>query len=167
MSAVAIVLLALAIAADSRRPRLAEVVRSGDDVRALRMLDEGADPNQRDLKGMTPLMWAAVLGHIEVAGRLLDKGAALNAETGGKSGSAADTALTFAAANGNTTMVDFLLSRGAVPDRQCLRGQRDVHAVQAGMGRRPQLQVRRTVHLLDHQPAGPDRYERTVRVLHG
>jgi len=96
MSAVAIVLLALAIAADSRRPRLAEVVRSGDDVRALRMLDEGADPNQRDLKGMTPLMWAAVLGHIEVAGRLLDKGAALNAETGGKSGSAADTALTFA-----------------------------------------------------------------------
>ena len=117
MSAVAIVLLALAIAADSRRPRLAEVVRSGDDVRALRMLDEGADPNQRDLKGMTPLMWAAVLGQVEVAGRLLDKGAALNAETGGGSGRAANTALTFAAANGNTTMVDFLLSRGAVPDR--------------------------------------------------
>jgi len=117
MSAVAIVLLALAIAADSRRPRLAEIVRSGDDVRALRMLDEGADPNQRDLKGMTPLMWAAVLGQVEVAGRLLDKGAALNAETGGGSGRAANTALTFAAANGNTTMVDFLLSRGAVPDR--------------------------------------------------
>jgi hypothetical protein len=117
MSAVAIVLLALAIAADSRRPRLAEVVRSGDEVRALRMLDDGADPNQRDLKGITPLMWAAALGRIEVAGRLLDRGAALNAETGGGDAGAGDTALTFAAANGNTAMVDFLLSRGAVPGR--------------------------------------------------
>ena len=117
MSALAIVLLALAIAADSRRPRLAEVVRSGDEVRALRMLDDGADPNQRDLKGITPLMWAAALGRIEVAGRLLDRGAALNAETGGGDAGAGDTALTFAAANGNTAMVDFLLSRGAVPGR--------------------------------------------------
>ncbi len=117
MSAVAIAFLALAIAADFQRPRLAEVVRSGDAARALRMLEEGADPNQRDLKGVTPLMWAAALGQIDVAGRLLDRGAALNAETGGGKGGPADTALTFAAANGNTAMVDFLLSRGAVPER--------------------------------------------------
>ena len=117
MSAVAIAFFALAIAADFQRPRLAEVVRSGDAARALRMLEEGADPNQRDLKGVTPLMWAAALGQIDVAGRLLDRGAALNAETGGGKSGPADTALTFAAANGNTAMVDFLLSRGAVPER--------------------------------------------------
>src|SRR5262245_16778580 len=117
MSAVVIVLVALAIAATTLRPRLVEVVRSGDEARALRMLDEGADPNQRDARGLTPLMWAAALGRIEVATRLLDRGAALNAETAGGSGGPSETALAFAAANGNTAMVDFLLSRGAVPDR--------------------------------------------------
>jgi len=118
MSAVAIVLVALAIAATSPRPRLVDVVRSGDEGRALRMLGEGADPNQRDARGLTPLMWAAALGQIELATWLLDRGAALNAEIGGSDYSGpADTALSFAAANGNTAMVDFLLSRGAVPDR--------------------------------------------------
>src|SRR6187401_3227265 len=100
MSAVAIVLVALAIAATSPRPRLVDVVRSGDEGRALRMLDEGADPNQRDARGLTPLMWAAALGQIELATWLLDRGAALNAEIGGSDYSGpADTALSFAAAN--------------------------------------------------------------------
>lgn len=89
------------------------------------LLAAGADANETDRNGVTPLMLAARYGRAESLTRLLDAGATLEAETrdlptsqdeptevqrariGGK------TALYFAAASGDASSVHTLLDRGA------------------------------------------------------
>jgi ankyrin repeat protein len=90
--------------------QLVDAVRAGRYTEALNLLDNGADPNERDTRGYTPLMWAATSGNIQVATALLDKQAFVDGE------SDRGTVLRLAAENRQTQMVDFLLSRGAQPD---------------------------------------------------
>jgi ankyrin repeat protein len=73
------------------------------------LLKAGADPNVRNPEGETPLMAAARSGHVEAATRLLDAGANVNAREnwGGQS------ALMWAAAQRQASMVKLLASRGA------------------------------------------------------
>ena len=56
---------------------------------------------------MTPLMYAAVYGHLEIAEALADAGAELDLQT-----SDGSTALHLAAANNKPTVVRLLVSRG-------------------------------------------------------
>ncbi len=52
-----------------------------NDVKGAReKLAEGADVNARDAGGMTPLMWAAVRGHLDMVQLLVEKGAQVNAK---------------------------------------------------------------------------------------
>jgi ankyrin repeat protein len=73
------------------------------------LIKAGADPNFRNLDGETPLMAAARSGHMDAAKVLLDAGADINAKEtwGGQS------AIMWAAAQGQPTMVKFLASKDA------------------------------------------------------
>jgi ankyrin repeat protein len=91
--------------------QLAEAVRSGRYTEAMKLLEQGADPNEPDTRHNTPLMWAASSGQIDVARALLDKQALINSQHG----EPRYDALRLAAQNQQTAMIDFLLSRGADP----------------------------------------------------
>jgi len=73
------------------------------------LLKAGADPDTRNPEGETPLMAVARSGKIDAARRLLDAGADVNAREawGGQS------AIMWAAAQGQPGMVQLLASRGA------------------------------------------------------
>ena len=43
------------------------------------LLENGADPNQKDVHGWTPLHRAALWGHVEIARLLIENGANVNA----------------------------------------------------------------------------------------
>ena len=95
----------------ARAGQLAEAVRAGRHAEALQLLEQGANPNDRDTRRNTPLMWAASSGQIEVARALLDKQALVNTQHDEPE----YDALHLAAQNQQTAMIDFLLSRGADP----------------------------------------------------
>lgn len=72
------------------------------------LLDAGADPDQRDAKGQTPLAGVAFKGAVDVAALLVARGASVNA--------AADdgrTPLSVAAAFNRVEMARWLLAHGA------------------------------------------------------
>ncbi|HMJ60392.1 MAG TPA: ankyrin repeat domain-containing protein, partial [Bryobacteraceae bacterium] len=100
-----------ALVLTARAGELAEAVRAGRHAEALQLLEQGANPNDRDTRRNTPLMWAASSGRIEVARALLDKQALVNAQHD----EPPYDALHLAAQNQQTAMIDFLLSRGADP----------------------------------------------------
>jgi ankyrin repeat protein len=85
----------------------AAIVGSAPVIEAL--LGAGADPNTRNPEGETPLMAVARTGRLEAARRLLEAGAEVNAreDWGGQS------ALMWAAAQGQAGMVGLLAASGA------------------------------------------------------
>jgi ankyrin repeat protein len=72
------------------------------------LIANGADVNERNVYGTTPLIYAASRGCNDVAKVLLDNGADANANS-----PVAGTALMLAAYFNNAGLVDLLLSRGA------------------------------------------------------
>jgi ankyrin repeat protein len=54
---------------------LLKVAEQGDLTKTRTLLGEGADPNEEDEQGMTPLMLAAENGHIEIVRELVNHGA--------------------------------------------------------------------------------------------
>lgn len=85
------------------------------NVEAVRLLlDNGADPNCITDEGDTPLKWAALTKHIELAELLMPKCTLDNINYfGGFNG---DSALTIAVTNLDIPMIDLLISSGADPD---------------------------------------------------
>jgi uncharacterized protein len=75
-----------------------------------------------DESGMTPLHWAAVNGHIEIARLLLQNGAEVNAK--GYNGS---TPLQFAAEEDNVDILHLLVENGANLEAQNDHGWRALH----------------------------------------
>lgn len=91
--------------------------RGGDIAGVKKFLDEGVDVNgweghnaRLGIYENTPLMAAAVTGHVEVAKLLLSRGADVNAV----SRPSGITALLGASNKGHLEMVEFLISRGAI-----------------------------------------------------
>ncbi len=102
-----------------------------DDVRAL--LDQGVDVNARNEEGWTPLIAAALGGHTEVVGLLLEHGAdpqATSMRT--PDGDAALTALIVAARYGHTEVVNALLAGGAEVDATSRNGVCALEAAVSG-----------------------------------
>jgi hypothetical protein len=88
-----------------------DAARFGDLKGLGQLLAEGANPDQRDEGGMTPLHYAASAGHSEVGKLLLENGAILDFRD-----AEGATPLYFAAYFGRTEMAAFLLDRGADPN---------------------------------------------------
>ncbi len=76
------------------------------------LLDRGADPNQANLAGDAPLLWAADHGEVEMARLLLDRGANVN-----QANAQDQTPLLRATYGRNTEAALLLLERGADPNR--------------------------------------------------
>ena len=94
---------------NSRGDELCEAAAAGDIEAVKAELNEGADPNARDSElGATPLSWATLFNHVEVAEFLIQKGADVNARNrdGG-------TSLHGAAFLGHADIAALLIQKGA------------------------------------------------------
>jgi ankyrin repeat protein len=109
--ALALVLVA-ACAEQSLDEQLILAIRRNQPAEVDRLLAQGADVNAEKVKGFEgrpPLFHAATYGYLDIARKLIDKGAKINA--GEHSGGG--TPLMTAALNGSAPMVALLLQAGA------------------------------------------------------
>jgi ankyrin repeat protein len=98
--------------------RLAEVVRSGDTVKAMELLRQGASGHAVEADGTTALHWAVQNDDAKLVRALLDKGARVR--TANRYGV---TPLALAAVNGGASMVELLLNAGADPNAASGEGE--------------------------------------------
>jgi ankyrin repeat protein len=89
------------------------------------LLSAGADPNEADAAGDTPLMWSAYNDFAATANTeaLLAAGAHVNAHN-----KAGDTALSWARKRGETPVVKLLLAKGAADEQSADRAEATVNA---------------------------------------
>src|SRR5437667_276010 len=87
---------------------LLEAAKSGYLYTVKELLEEGLDPDSKDLHGRTPLLFAAENGHQEVVGQLLSEAGVDLKDNNGR------TPLSFAAENGHQEFVGLLLSEAGV-----------------------------------------------------
>jgi ankyrin repeat protein len=88
------------------------------DLEAVRsLIAGGANVNQKNQYGKTPLLLAAKKGHLEIVNALLARGADVNQANG-----YGDTPLLLAAQNGRLAIVEALVTRGAKVNQATLRG---------------------------------------------
>lgn len=106
----------------STTPKLSTAAENGQVDVAKDLLNDGADPNQRDRYDYTPLHWAAYEGQVDVAKLLLDHGADINALEYTKS-----TPLALAVDRGYVDMVKLLLDKGANPNTADKDGWTPLH----------------------------------------
>ena len=105
---------------------LREAVRSGDLAAIKNLIDAGADLNERDSLGATPLLDAAWYGNEQIVRMLVEGGARVDAahEEGGS------TPLDYAVLRGNATIARLLIDRGAKSSRAlhtaALHGQAEI-----------------------------------------
>ena len=100
-----------------------QAARDGNIGRIEALLANGADVNQQDHDGMTPLHWAAYKGHEAIVARLIQAKAKVNLRD-----NSSYTALHKAAMNGHETSVLRLIKAGAYIDQQdCEEGLSALH----------------------------------------
>jgi len=110
---------------------ITEYARDGDIEGVRSLIDQGADPNTQDKKGMTALLYAARGGHTEVAELLISKGADLTVAEPG----AHLTALHFCALRGHHDIAEALIAKGADMDAEDKTGNNPLHlAAHSGHG---------------------------------
>jgi outer membrane protein assembly factor BamB len=103
-------LLSLASAPPSDPGRaLREAAGQGDVARARELLDAGTPADAANLEGVTPLLYAAEKGHLEMVRLLLARGANVNARDQFFGGSAMSSAL----GGGHLEVATFLLTQGS------------------------------------------------------
>jgi ankyrin repeat protein len=101
--------LGIAETSDARESQLIQAATNGDLVRVGMLLERGTEVDAKDEHGLTPLMWSARRGHVEVARALLLKGADLNA----KDHHHGATPLIWAVHAGHVDIVRLLLDKSA------------------------------------------------------
>ena len=88
--------------------QLLEASEKGDINMVKQLIREGADVNNANNYGYTPLMWANTRGHLEIVKYLMEQGANVNqADIDGW------TPLIWASRNGHLEIVKYLVSQGA------------------------------------------------------
>ena len=100
----------LGTAAQGSRPDLIDAASAGDTAAVRTALLDGADLEQRDERGWTPLMHAALHGHADIADALIIAGADVNARATDGS-----TALMASAVMGHEAIARSLVQAGADP----------------------------------------------------
>jgi ankyrin repeat protein len=108
---VSAVLFVSAAAAGAAGESLIDAVKAGDVATIRMLLDDGSDPRAAEVDGTTALHWAVHHDRLEIAGLLLDGGAAVDATN-----RYAVTPLALASVNGSTPMIARLLEAGADPN---------------------------------------------------
>jgi uncharacterized protein len=114
---------------------IVEAAKGGDEEEVARLLADGADPDARDeVQAWTPMMRALEAGHPELAKRLIEAGADVNAkaETG-------TTALMVAAGEGHEELVSLLLESGADAQARDMHGKTALDIVDILARFNPQL----------------------------
>lgn len=86
------------------------------------LLDAGAEPNQPDDDGWSPLMVAAANGRLQLVKLLVDAGANVNRRAKARSTLDGMTALMAASHHGHSQVVQYLLEAGAKPDLKSSKG---------------------------------------------
>jgi ankyrin repeat protein len=92
-----------------KQPDLHAAALGGSTEALGRLLDAGADANEKGECGETALMLAAARGRADIVAMLVDRGADVNAAT-----DFGNTALMYAAARGQIDAIRALLERGAL-----------------------------------------------------
>jgi ankyrin repeat protein len=90
---------------------LLDASERGDQQQIARLLDEHQPVDMRDACLFTPLMKAAMNGHLDAVKQLVQAGARVDSEDKG-----GYTALMLAASNNYSALVDYLAGQGAVVD---------------------------------------------------
>lgn len=132
-----------------RNEALRKAAIKGNLRRVKKLLDEGADVDFKDVNKLTPLYFAAMNGHVEIARVLLEKGADPNIAREDSLG----PPVVRAAYDGNLEMMTLLLDKGADIDnidysrRTALhaainRGMREAAALLIEKGANPNTQDR-------------------------
>ena len=106
----------------NKRGGLIRAVAKGDTAVVEQLLSNGVDVNQRNSRGITPLMAAAYKGNVELTKLFVEKGADVNARSN-KGG----TPLMAAVQSGNKELVKFLLDSGADANAQDQMGLNAFH----------------------------------------
>jgi ankyrin repeat protein len=113
---------------DSEEVPLIAAIVNHEEVEFEQLLEKGADVNEKNALGGSPLYWAACVGRVDWITILLDLGADINATTKEE-----ETALHFAAQCGRAKAVSLLLDRGADVRASDARGRTALHsAVEEG-----------------------------------
>src|SRR5438477_5453817 len=109
--------VAAALAAGAQGPSLSDAVLYGQTDAVREAIAKGADVNQPDTTGMTPLMIAAEQGRTGIAEMLIAAGASVRASAGDGT-----TALMHAASANRLETLRLLLDRGADPNARTKGG---------------------------------------------
>ena len=143
-----LVALSAGSAAQTRSPGVAETLESGDLTAALRLVEQGADPNRPLSDGTAPLHLAAEREDAAIVKALIARGANVKAAT-----RYGVLPLSVAAATGNAAIITSLLDAGADPNTTAAEGETAlmaaartgrVEAIKALIARGANVQARET-----------------------
>jgi len=122
-----ILLGASCMGSDTTR-KLIDAAAAGDTRLVQRLIDSGADPDERANDDWTALTVAAREGHVTVVGALLDSGADANRVEGG-----GNTRLFWAAWGGHSEVAKLLLERGQTPRKNVVTATRQLRSPRSGI----------------------------------
>ncbi len=101
---------------------LIDAAGAGDIAKVQNLLQQGADVNEKNKNGFSPLILACLFGKSDVAKVLLDKGANVNIQDDGGM-----APIILAAGNGNVPLMKILLAKGAKLDMTDNKGRTAMH----------------------------------------